>query len=674
MSDQDHTTVMIGIARMGSTRLPGKVLMDLGGMPVLQWIRDAASACSLIDDFIIATTTSREDDTIVRWCDAHHVKYYRGSEEDVLSRFAAAAAVMKADVAVRVTCDCPFIDPHVIDQVVALREATGADYASNIDPPTWPDGLDCEAITMEALAIAHMEATSAIDRNCVTTFIQRNRHRFQCETLICPLPGMHKERWVLDTENDYKLCQAIADNMPIAWSWLDIKRLLDQYPELRQLNSMHPRNERFYESVANEPLPRRSYAATFQLLERAERVIPLAAQTYSKSKIQYPADSPLFVTHGDGAYCFDVDGNRYVDLVGGLLPIILGHRDPDVDYAIRSQLNRGVSFSLSTELEIKLARLLQKHIPCAEMARFGKSGTDATSAAIRLARAYTGRDVVLSAGYHGWADWSVAHDTARNSGVPRAVAGSTVSFAYGDPGILHRIRADADVAAVIVEPEGNPEYLKELREVCDHSGVVLIFDEIITWPRWGMNGAQGLYGVTPDLSCVSKAMANGMPISALVGRKRIMRHMEKISYSGTFFGETLSIAAAIATINKLERENVIPKIQTVATKLRDGVLDIMKRHQLPALVLAYDRPPLGRLSFRDAWVKTLFIQEMAQNGVLIIASHNLSYAHGDNEVTRILKAYDATLGVLKESIEKNTLSERIKYRPIPAHANVRAAS
>lgn len=665
-----NRTVLIGIARMGSSRLPGKVLMDLGGQPVLEWIVDAAHLCNLVDDIVIATTTDLRDDAIEDWCKKNAVDCYRGSEDDVLRRFTEAAHYMHANVAVRVTCDCPLLDPTIIDQVIALREATGADYASNIDPPTWPDGMDCEAITVLALDIANHQAKSKIDRECVTTWIQHNRYLMKSETLICPLPGMHKERWVLDTEDDYKLCQKIAKGAP-GRSWLQVKQFLDSNPGLRQINAHHPRNERYYAALANEPLEPRSYDASRHLLERAERTIPLAAQTFSKSKIQYPADSPLFITHGDGGYCYDVDGNRYVDLVGGLLPVILGHRDPDVDAAIRNQLSRGISFSLATELEAQLSETLCRLIPCAEMVRYGKNGTDVTSAAIRLARAYTGRNRIVSSGYHGWADWAVAHDALRNNGVPYGVREDIVPLRHGDTESLFNLRNRRDIAAVIVEPETNPEFLQKCRDFCNDTDALLIFDEIITGFRFDIGGAQKPYGITPDLACFGKSMANGMPISALVGRRDIMQMMERISYSGTFFGETLSLAAAIATIDKLQRENVIPKIRSAQN-------DILMLHRVPPLATAEIKLRgtsfLPRLEFPDNDIKTLFIQEMAQQGVLIIASHNLSYAHGPNEIQRVVTAYKHTIPIVEEAMRTGTATDRIRGRSIPSYANVRASA
>ena len=238
-----------------------------------------------------------------------------------------------------------------------------------------------------------------------------------------------------------------------------------------------------------------------------------------------------------------------------------GYRDPDVDLAIRRQLTRGISFSLPTTLEMELAERLVKHIPCAEMVRFGKNGTDATSAAVRLARAATKRDRLILLGYHGWQDWYIGA-TTRNLGVPACVSALSHLAPYGDLEAIEDLfaRHPGEFAAVMLEPmntvEPAPGYLKGLKDLVHRHGALLIFDEIITGFRWSIGGAQARYGVTPDLACFGKAMGNGMPISAVVGRADIMRLMEDIFYSGTFGGETLSLAAAIATIDKIDREAV----------------------------------------------------------------------------------------------------------------------
>jgi len=660
-------TVFIGIARMGSTRLRGKVMMDLGGQPVIAWVTRAAKAAIGVDEVWIATSTLPADDTVEDWCHSHAVNVFRGSETDVLSRFLGAAEAANASVAIRVTCDCPLIDPNIIGEVVRLQKDTGCDYASNVSPRTFADGQDCEAVTIDALRAADKEAIRPIDRECVTTWIQANQSRFSARTIINPISNQHKERYVLDTAADYEFCKAIATNWP--WekgppSQLAILDILDKSPALRKLNTDHEINQRYYDALVEEPVYRRSYDRSQSLLGSAEAVIPLGTQTFSKSKLQFPQPSPLFLTHGQGGTVWDVNGNSYTDLVSGLLPNILGYCDPNVDGAIRDQLSRGISFSLATELEAELAELLVRLIPCAEMVRFGKTGTDATTCAVRLARAYTGRNrVLICGGYHGWADWSCE----RTIGIPGGIQVFSRREAFGWNPWLAGIER---FAAVIVEPESNPAYLKSLREYCDETGTVLIFDEVITGFRFDLGGAQKLYGVTPDLACFGKAMANGMPLSAIVGRRDIMKRMEppdNIFYSGTFFGEALSLAAGIATIKKLERDNVIDGLWFKGADLGAQVALKIEDAELTEYISLYGAEPLIRLKFKDhtsmpaaGSIAALFRKEMIATGTLIIASHNICAAHGMSEIKRVLKSYDHTLGVIEEAVRKGDVEKRLE--------------
>ena len=644
-------------ARMGSTRLPGKVLMHLGGHPVLEWCARAAKAAPGVDEVWIATTTEPADDEI---CLAGFgVPIFRGSETDVLSRFAAVAKASEADIILRLTGDCPFLDPQVIGGVVRLMKDSCADYCSNVSPRTYPDGLDVEGFTRGALLLADREATRPIDRDCVTTWIARNRSRCPAEALINPIPDMQDERWVLDTLDDAKFCAEIVYRWP--WyrgppSMLDILNILDHRPDLRQINQHHPMNERYFEALAEEPIHARSYKRSQAQFEKARAVIPLAAQTFSKSHLQYPQPSPLFVSHGQGGIVWDIDGNEYVDLVSALLPNVLGYRDPDVDAAVRQQLGAGISFSLSTELETELAETLCRIIPCAEAVRFGKTGTDVTTAAVRLARAHTGRDrVLVCGGYHGWADWSVAHK--RDLGVPDAVISQTGLLPFGE-----LPPAGVSYAAVIVEPESNPDYLRELRDYCTRTGTVLIFDEVITGFRFHLGGAQAWHGVTPDLATFGKAMANGMPLSAVLGRRDIMAKMappDNIFYSGTFFGETLSLAAGIATIKKLERDDVIGKLWNVGQGLADRVDTMLANHGLEDAIWLEGAPCFTRVKFRDDDIAALFRKEMIASGTLIVASHNLCAAHGPSEIRRVRKSYDHALGVVSEALRKGDIKERL---------------
>lgn len=420
------------------------------------------------------------------------------------------------------------------------------------------------------------------------------------------------------------------------------------------------------------PFNRDRYARSSALLARAEKVIPLGSQTFSKSCTQYPeGQAPLFLTHGSGGRVWDVDGNEYVDLVCGLLPIVLGYCDPDIDGAISAQLAKGITFSVATDLEIELAELLVEIIPSAEMVRFGKNGSDATSACIRIARAATGRDRVAASGYHGWQDWYIGA-TTRNKGVPRAVGALTHKFPFLDLNALEGLLKSypGDFACVIVEPVGAVEppagHLAALRDLTHRHGALLVFDEIITGFRVHLGGAQARYGVTPDLSAFGKSMGNGMPISAVVGRADLMKQMEEIFFSSTFGGEALSLAAALATVKKLRDRRVIDDLWSKGAGLVDGVRRLIASHGLADIISVGGVPSWTLLAFKDSGngcsreaVKTLWMIEMLRRGVLSTGSHNICYAHTLGDIQHVLNAYDHALGTVAVAVAAGDIEARL---------------
>jgi glutamate-1-semialdehyde aminotransferase/spore coat polysaccharide biosynthesis protein SpsF (cytidylyltransferase family) len=663
-------TIAIAQARMGSTRLPGKVMFYLAGKPVLHWTYDAMKRAHGVDEVVIATSGLPQDDIIARYCALNNMNCFRGSETDVLDRFYQCAVAYGAQVIIRVTCDCPFLDSNVVSEVVRLRSMKEVSYASNIDPPTFPDGLDVECFTFDALFAAWKEAIRPSDRDCVPQYIVRNRDRFPAANLTCPLPGLEKERWVLDTEKDWEFCKRLAMSLSGPPNYLDVLRILDIMPELRDINSAGVRNERFFEAINTEELPAPSFKRSQDWLETARRLIPFGAQTFSKSHLQFPPGAcPLYLSHGDGARVFDVDGNDYVDLVNAILPVVLGYRDPDVDRAIRDQLDNGISFSLATKLEYELAENLNQLIPCAEMVKFGKSGTDVTTAAVRAARAYTKRDIVVMTGYHGWSDWSMI-TSERDIGIPVNVSEGSERLTYGDVDRFEKwFREMGDkTAAIIVEPEGHAGFLRWLRLMCDKHGIVLIFDEVITGFRWAMGGAQKFYNVTPDMATFGKAMANGMPLSAVVGKRDIMKVFEppnNIFYSGTMFGETLSLAASIATIKKMQRENVIQHLWKVGADINLEMERAIDKFGLGEVVVLAGEFPKRTVTFKDGCnatsnqLRTLFMQMMIENGVLIIGSNNVSYSINDAEMKRVSHAYNETFSMIKWAIDSGDIKDVI---------------
>ncbi|HXC40612.1 MAG TPA: aminotransferase class III-fold pyridoxal phosphate-dependent enzyme [Burkholderiales bacterium] len=418
------------------------------------------------------------------------------------------------------------------------------------------------------------------------------------------------------------------------------------------------------------------YRRSEEFLKRAEAVIPLGSQTFSKSKTQYPHGvSPFFIERGQGSHVWDIDGNEYIDFVNSLCAVTLGYKDPDVDAAVRAQLELGVSFSLPHRLECEVAEKIVEMVPCAEMVRFGKNGTDATSGAVRIARAHTGRDRVAVCGYHGWQDWYIG-STARNLGVPQSTRELTHNFAYNDIESLHALfrQWPGQFAAVVMEPTNlfPPEngFLEKVRELSHQHGAVLVFDETITGFRFAKGGAQELLGVTPDLATFGKGLANGYALSAVVGRADLMRLMEEVFFSSTFGGETLSLAASLATLEKLQKQPVIETLYSQGRKLIDGAAERVARHGVGHILGTAGNPTWSFLLIRDAapysqWeIKTLFMQEMLARGVLILGTHNMSYAHSEADIARTLAAYDEVFPMLKEAVDGKRLTSMLRAAPL----------
>jgi len=695
MSGQSAKTVALIQARMGSSRLPGKVLMDIAGRTALERCVAAAQASRMIDAVRVATSTQAHDDPIADWCTDNAVDFSRGSEDDVLARMYQAAIDADAQTLVRLTADCPLHDPAVIDQVIWLYRATEADYASNTHPSTWPDGLDVEVFGMGTLERAHLEADLPSEREHVTRWMRANGSQLKVETLVCPIPGLHRRRWTLDEPADLVRLRHIAKHLGPreAPSFLEVLAIEDELAEAEPNHTVAVVSD----AQRNASLPKALMADTQRRASRPLRLvrsnamvvevetrIPLASQTFSKSRLILPEDkAPLFLSHGLGCRVWDIDGNEYVDLISALLAVSLGYCDPDVDEAVRRQTTRGVSFSLATELEYRLASALAEIIPSAEAVRFGKNGTDATSAAVRVARAHTGRDEVIVTGYHGWQDWYIG-TTTRNKGVPSGSHAGTHRIASGDLNQIEDLLRSrgAAVACIMLEPvfpsrdEGHA-YLRDLQALARSCGALLVFDETVSGFRLSIGGGQSYYGVTPDLSTFGKGMANGFPLSCLVGRSDIMAEMREVFLSSTFGGEAVSLTAALATIAKMRREPVIETLWQSGALLRANVDSILSDTGLgPAIALKGVDPWVGVAVFDHAGasameVRTFLMKEMMRHGILVTGSHNLNYAHNVDIVEIITQCYSMVLPALSEHLAKGTLQQSLDCKVVQPIFQVR---
>ncbi len=415
-----------------------------------------------------------------------------------------------------------------------------------------------------------------------------------------------------------------------------------------------------------------SISKSDELYNRALGLIPSVTQTLAKGPTQWiKGVAPKYLVKGKGSHVWDADGNEYIDYMMGVGPLSLGYAYPKVDEAIRKQLEDGITFSMMHPLEVEVAEMIREIIPNAEAVRYSKTGADATSAAVRLSRAYTGKNKILCCGYHGWHDWYIAV-TARNLGIPEAVQAISFTFNYNDIDSVKN-SIDNDVAAIILEPvvfnEPKDNFLHKLADLCKEKGIVLIFDEMWTGFRMALGGAQEYFGITPDLATYSKAVANGMPISILTGKKEIMQLAdEDIFFYTTFGGEALSLAATKATIEELRDKNVPKFLSDQGSKLKNGYNSIAEKLGIDfTRATGYNWRSMATFDEKAGdplLQKSLMQQEMIKRGILWQGFHNMSFSHTDADVDYTLQAFEESLTVLKKAVDQNNLKEMLRGEPV----------
>ncbi len=402
-----------------------------------------------------------------------------------------------------------------------------------------------------------------------------------------------------------------------------------------------------------------SITASDEYYARAAGLIPACTQTLAKGPGQYVKGvAPKFLQRGKGSHVWDVDGNEYIDYNMGIGPLSLGYCYGPVDDAIRAQLQDGITFSMMHPLEVEVAELIRETVPNAEMVRYSKTGCDVTSAAVRLARAFTGRSKVLCCGYHGWHDWYIAV-TDRSRGIPAPVRDLSFTINYNDLGSAVD-SLDEETACVILEPAvfeaPRDNFLHKLKDLCRQNGSLLIFDEMWTGFRLAAGGGQEFFGVQADLVCYSKAVANGMPLSILAGRRDVMELLDReVFFFTTFGGEALSLAAAKATIKEIREKRVPDYLARQGRKLKEGYNALARELGMPyTACTGFECRTL--VTFNQAAgnpleMKSFVQQELFKRGVLWGGFHTISFSHTDDDIAHTLAAYREVLPLLRTAVE-----------------------
>ncbi len=665
-------TGLVVQARNGSTRFPKKMMADLVGKKAIEWVLTRLSKLK-VDVKVLATSILEEDKELINIAKRFVWYALAGHPTDVLSRYAKAVEDFSLDLVVRITGDCPLIDPELVQKALSKALEENVDY---LVLTGIIDGFDVEVIKGEWILRAYQRAKLPSEREHVSPYISKSKKAKKLFYKIHEedLSHIHLS---LDYPEDLVIIERIIKTLGKEdFTYEEVVKLIKEKPEILKREKEIPVNEGYLKSLRQDKDFIRSLRAkplklenSLRHFEKTKTLIPNCSQTFSKSYLQFSVGAvPLFVKEGKGCYLTDLDENTYIDYTMGLGACILGYAFEPVIERVEKELRRGTVFTLPSYLETELAELLKEAIPCCEMARFGKNGSDVTSAGVRLARAYTGRKYIACCGYHGWQDWYIG-TTTRDRGIPEEVKSLTLTFEYNNIQSLERLFEEYknQIACVIMEPVGVEEpkedFLQKVRELTQKHGALLIFDEVVSGFRFSLGGAQEYFGVVPDLACFGKAMGNGMPISAIVGRSEIMELFEEVFFSFTFGGETASIVSAIATIQYLKDQKVIPYLWEQGKRLKQGIQKLIEDKEMEdiAFVKGYDvRFLLDFVGENSLKLKTLFQQECAKRGILFTGSHNMALPHDDKIVEKTLEVYDEVLDIVKFAVEYDMVDELIE--------------
>ncbi len=641
-------------ARMGSSRLPGKVMMDLHGSTVIEVLLKRLSRSKLIDEIIVATSIESNNKVLIEHIETLGYRVCVGSESDVLRRYVEAAEGAKADIVIRVTGDCPLIDPDLVDEFIEKFLNSDVDYLSDEDPPTFPDGLDTEVFSIEALQQADRDAVSDFEREHVTPYLKKNasirrdRH--------CAPSNESSRRWTVDELADLTVVRNVISHFApsLDFGWREVMDLQNKNSHLFDYNQGIVRNEGVV------------IGAGQKLWKRAKNIIPGGNMLLSKrSEMFLPEQWPSYFSKAKGCEVWDLEGNKYTDMsIMGIGTNTLGYGDEEVDAAVRRVIDNGNMSTLNCPEEVYLAEKLVELHSWADMVRFTRSGGEANSVAIRIARAATGKSVIAFCGYHGWHDWYLSANLGDENhlaghllpgltpnGVPSELSGTAIPFNYNKIDELVSILDTNPVAAIMMEVSRSfgpdPGFLEGVRRLATERGVVLIFDECTSGFRETFGGLHKKYGVDPDLAMFGKALGNGYAINAVVGRRSVMESAQSTFISSTFWTERIGPVAGLETLKVMESMESWNIISKTGKSIQTRWKEIGNKHEITMEITGL--PALSNFTIPGTnWpaYKTLITQEMLKRGFLATNSVYVCTRHTPEIVDEYLNNLDKIFEVI----------------------------
>lgn len=660
-------------ARLNSSRFPSKVIKEIRkDLSILDVVISRTLMAKNVHEVVLASAHHASENLLVELSHKYKIKCIFGSENDVLERFIDVGKKTHADAMVRITADCPLVDPEIIDSCISIFMEGGVDYVSNIDPPSYPDGFDVEVFSFSALCDSEKKAKNKSEREHVTSVLRSNsqylKKNFEAEADHSDL------RLTVDEPVDLEVIRAIYKFFEprINFSYKEIMDLYKNIPEIFKLNLHIKRNSGMEMGKGQK------------LWIRAKSIIPGGGMLLSKrSEMFLPEKWPSYFSKTSGCFVWDLDNVRYIDMsLMGVGTNILGYSNRIIDDAVRGVIQDGNMSTLNAPEEVYLAESLVELHPWAEMVRFARTGGEANAIAIRIARAATGRDRVAICGYHGWHDWYLSANLGESksldghlmpglepNGVPRSLAGLVAPFELNNCEQLESLLRNGGVGAIMMEvsrtEEVNVAFLSTVRSLANRYGAVLIFDECTSGFRQTLGGLHLAYKINPDVAIFGKAMGNGYAVTAVIGKKCIMDAAQKSFISSTFWTERIGSVAGLATIEEMKVQRSWEVITETGNLIKKKWVELAKKHNLKIKITGLASLASFTLDCQD-WLsyKTYITQEMLRNGILASNAVYVSIAHTQEVISLYIESLDGIFRMIRACEEGSININQLLESPV----------
>lgn len=660
--------VAIVQARMGSTRLPNKVMKSIGGIPMIELLLTRLSQAKELTQVVIATSMDERNQVLVDHVRKLGYACEQGSENDVLDRYLQTARTHGADIVVRITGDCPLVDPELVDAMIERFKTADLDYLSNNNPPTYPDGLDIEVFNLAALVRAARETDKPYDHEHVTPYL-REPGLFNIATFEND-EDLSACRWTVDEPADFSVIEKIFEHFHprTDFGWREVLELEKKRQDIFSINKSITRNEGAVMGTGQK------------LWRRAKQVIPGGNMLLSKrAEMFLPEQWPAYFSKAKGCKVWDLDGNEYTDMcIMGIGTNSLGYGHPEVDAAVQKTVVDGNMSTFNCPEEVYLAERLVELHPWADMVRFARTGGEANAIAIRIARAASGKDKVAICGYHGWHDWYLSANLGDDknlaghllpglepNGVPQNLRGTVFPFTYNNFEELEALVNEHDIGVIKMEVMRNhgpkDDFLHKVRKLATERGIVLIFDECTSGFRQTFGGLHKLYGVEPDMAMFGKALGNGYGITATIGKRAVMEAAQTTFISSTFWTERIGPTAGLKTLAVMESLNSWDVITRTGLEVTAGWNTLATKHGLS--ITTNGLPALTGFLFNSdnaLAYKTLLTQEMLAKGYLAGTNFYACTEHTPDIVKTFLDELDPIFGLIKECEEGRDVMKLLK--------------